>query len=69
MRDESYTNIYVASIYFIVVTITTVGYGDICGDSYIEIIFQMFLLIIGTLAYSFVISYISNYIIKKIKNQ
>ena len=65
MRDESYTNIYVASIYFIVVTITTVGYGDICGDSYIEIIFQMFLLIIGTLAYSFVISYISNYIIKK----
>ena len=65
MRDEPYIKIYVASIYFIVVTITTVGYGDICGNSYFEIIFQMFLLIIGTLAYSFVISYISNYIIKK----
>ena len=65
MRDEPYTKIYVASIYYIVVTITTVGYGDICGDSLIEIIFQMFLLIIGTLSYSFVISYISNYIIKK----
>ena len=65
LRDESLINKYVASIYFIVVTITTVGYGDITGDSYIEIFFQMFLLIIGTLAYSFVISYISNYIVKK----
>ena len=63
--DEPYINIYVASVYFIVVTITTVGYGDITGNSYAEIAFQMFLLIIGTLAYSFVISYISNYIIKK----
>ena len=65
IMDESYINIYVASTYFILVTITTVGYGDITGDSYLEIIFQMILLIVGTLAYSFVISYISNYIVKK----
>ena len=65
LKDVSYINVYVASLYFILVTITTVGYGDITGNTYIEIIFQMFLLIIGTLAYSFVISYISNYIIKK----
>ena len=62
--NESYINIFVASVYFIIVTITTVGYGDITGNSYAEIIFQMFLLIIGTLAYSFIISYISNYIVK-----
>ena len=65
MYDESYMNIYVASLYYILVTITTVGYGDITGNSYPEITYQMFLLIIGTIAYSFIISYISNYIIKK----
>ena len=65
MYDESYINIYVASLYYILVTITTVGYGDITGNSYPEITYQMFLLIIGTLAYSFIISYISNYIVKK----
>jgi len=64
VHDEPYIDIYISSIYFILVTITTVGYGDITGDSYAEIIYQMFLLIIGTIAYSFVISYISNYIVK-----
>ena len=64
IQDESYINIYVTSVYFILVTITTVGYGDITGNSYSEIVYQMFLLIIGTIAYSFVISYISNYIVK-----
>ena len=62
--DKSYIHIYIVSLYFILVTITTVGYGDITGDSCPEIIFQMFLLIIGTIAYSFIISYISNYIVK-----
>ena len=62
--DESYINIYVTSVYYILVTITTVGYGDITGSSYPEITYQMFLLIIGTLAYSFIVSYISNYIVK-----
>ena len=64
MQDESYINIYITAVYFTLVTITTVGYGDITGNSYIEISYQMFLLIIGTIAYSFVISYFSNYIVK-----
>jgi hypothetical protein len=63
--DSSFITIYISSIYFILVTITTVGYGDISGNSLLEICFQMFLLIIGTLTYSFIISYISNYIVKK----
>ena len=64
MQDESYIKIYLASVYFTLVTITTVGYGDITGNSYEEVAYQMFLLIIGTIAYSFVISYFSNYIVK-----
>ena len=64
MQDESYINIYITAVYFTLVTITTVGYGDITGNSYTEISYQMFLLIIGTIAYSFIISYFSNYIVK-----
>jgi hypothetical protein len=67
IQDESHINIFLASLYFIIVTITTVGYGDITGDTIPEIIFQVLLLIIGTIAYSFIISYISNYIIKSNK--
>ena len=65
IQDQPYIHKYVASVYFIQVTITTVGYGDITGNSYAEIVYQMLLLIIGTIAYSFIISYISNYIYKK----
>ena len=67
IQDESYLYIYLVSLYFITVTITTVGYGDITGELFPEIIFQIFLLIIGTIAYSFAISYISNYIVKSNK--
>ena len=64
IQDETYLIQYLTSIYFIIVTITTVGYGDITGITSSEIIFQIYLLIIGTIAYSFTISYISNMIIK-----
>jgi len=65
LQDEPYIHKYVAAVYFIQVTITTVGYGDITGNTYEEMIYQMLLLILGTIAYSFIISYISNYIYKK----
>ena len=64
IQDESYLNLYLTSTYFVIVTIITVGYGDITGDSIPEIIFQALLVIVGTIAYSFIISYFSNYIIK-----
>ena len=64
MQDEPYAILYITSLYFVVVTITTVGYGDITGSTVPEISFQIILLILGTIAYSFIISYFSNYIIK-----
>ena len=45
-------------------TLTTVGYGDISVNSNHERIFQIILLIIGTISYSWVLTYISNYIKK-----
>jgi hypothetical protein len=67
IQDKSYMYIHLSSLYFVIVTITTVGYGDITGGTLPEILFQLLLLIIGTIAYSFIISFFSNYIIKKSK--
>ena len=50
------------SIYFLITTVTSVGYGDITGNSVTEYVFQIFLLIIGIIAYSWLVSSISNYV-------
>ncbi len=47
---------YVASLYFIVETITTVGYGDISGGTPAEQLFCIGLMLIGVVAYSMAIS-------------
>jgi hypothetical protein len=57
--------LYFTSYYFTVTTITTVGYGDIHGNSSIERIICFFLHLIGVLTYSFasgsLTSIIANY--------
>ena len=57
--------LYIISIYYIITTMTTVGYGDIQGDSFLEIIFRLILLAIGIIVYSWLISSISNSINKE----
>ena len=37
LQDESYINIYLASLYFSIMTTTTVGYGDITGDTLLKL--------------------------------
>ena len=44
--------------------LTTVGYGDITCYSFHERIYQLLLLIIGIMAYSYAVSSVSNYIQK-----
>ena len=68
IKDESFTKIYICSLYYFITTITTVGYGDIYGKTIIEIIFQIILLIVGTCTYSYLISSVSNFI-KKINEK
>ena len=64
IENESFTNIYICSLYYLIATITTVGYGDIYGRNIKEILFQIILLIIGTFTYSYLISLVSNFIKK-----
>ena len=60
--NKSFFDIYIASFYFMITTITTVGYGDIVCISFIERIYHIILLVIGTLLYTFLVSKIGNYL-------
>ena len=60
--NASFRTKYIASFYFLMTTMTTVGYGDIVCISSIERIFHIILLAIGTLLYTFIVSTIGNYL-------
>jgi len=65
IQDKSLGYNYLCSFYFIITTMTTVGYGDIVCKSSAERNFQIILLAIGTVVYSFIITKFGNYIEKK----
>jgi hypothetical protein len=71
--DLSAFELYVTSFYFAMTTITTVGYGDIRGNSTTERVICIFLHLIGVLSYSFasgsLTSIIANYDQINQKNQ
>ena len=62
ITNESFFDKYISSLYFMVTTMTTVGYGDIVCISEIERIYHIILLFIGTLLYTFLVSKIGNYL-------
>ena len=61
-EDKSLFDIYVQSLYFIITTLTTVGYGDIVCQSLLERIFQIIILVIGSVFYPYVVSLIGSVI-------
>ena len=64
-QDESFGNLYVTSLYFLITTITSVGYGDITCVSLSETLYQIIILTIGVIAYSWIVSTIGNYVKKE----
>ena len=68
IQNNSFSDIYVTAIYYLMTTLTTVGYGDISISTTYERIYQIILLLVGTCAYSWILTFISNYI-KKMNEQ
>ena len=61
-QHASFSSLYISSLYFLIETFTTVGYGDIYCSCLTEYIFQIILLSIGVVTYSFIITIIGNYV-------
>ena len=64
LEKMSFIDIYIGATYYIVMTVTTVGYGDVLGKTKNEILFQIIMIIVGTCIYSWMISSVSNYVKK-----
>lgn len=60
MDDSSDGEIYIAGFYFTLVTIFSVGYGDITGKCFYERLFIVILMSIGCFLYSFFLTSLSN---------
>ena len=59
LASDYFTSIYPNAFYFILTTITTVGYGDITGTTSAEFIFSMFVEFIGLTFFSLLTGTIS----------
>ena len=60
LQDEMFIYIYLASSYSLIETLTTVGYGDATCQCTTERIFQIIMLAVGVIAYSYIISAFGN---------
>ena len=54
--------IYITSLYYIAATVFTIGYGDIVSISIYERFFNLILLVVGIMIYSYAVSALSNYV-------
>ncbi len=58
--DESQIYIYITSLYFILVSFFSIGYGDITPKNFNERVISLFLLTVGCLVFSYALSSLSN---------
>jgi hypothetical protein len=63
-ENEDNVSLYVNSFYFNLVTIFSIGYGDIRSINFYERLFNIVLMIFGVLLYSFTITSLSNIVVK-----
>ena len=62
IMNKTFLTKYITSFYFMITTMTTVGYGDIVSISFIERLYNIILLVIGTTLYTYLISKMGNYL-------
>ena len=62
LQNSSKVEIYVTSFYYVFATVFTVGYGDIVSVNIYERFFNLILLVVGIMAYTYSISILSNYV-------
>lgn len=60
LERASFTSSYVRSLYFILVSLFTIGFGDISPTSNVEIMFTLFLILNGTIFVALLISTITS---------
>lgn len=53
-------NQYLVSMYFIVTSFTTVGYGDVSISNHIEKVFCIFLMLLGVIGFTTGTSFMTN---------
>lgn len=58
----SKSDLYLTSFYFTITTITTVGYGDISGVTFLEKIINIMMMVAGVIAFSLASGTLTNYI-------
>ena len=64
LNNDEFIKIYICSLYYIISTVTTVGYGDISTYTCNERLFGIILLIVGIMGYSLTLTNVSSYINK-----
>jgi voltage-gated potassium channel len=60
MQDATVARRYIRSLYWAIVTMTTVGYGDITPHRDIEYVFTMVVMLMGASGYAFIIGKIAS---------
>ncbi len=64
-QEFNFANLYFIGIYYLLTTVTTVGYGDLTCSTPNEKIFGIIIEIVGIVAYSYILTAISNYVKSK----
>ena len=59
LKDSDFIDVYISALYFVNNTIFTIGYGDIITINIYERIFNIILMIIGVILYSFILAKLS----------
>lgn len=60
--SDDRSTIYITSLYWVVTTLTTVGYGDIYGSTVAEYIYTMIVEFIGILVFSIIMSTVNSFL-------